>query len=58
MVPVDLGDDPVAFLAAEEGSVPGLRPGDGKEIVWADVEARDRTPVSVVYLNGFSADRH
>jgi len=58
VVPVDLGDDPEAFLAAEEGAVSGLRSGDGKEIVWADAESRERTAVAVVYLHGFSADRH
>jgi esterase/lipase len=58
VVPVDLGDDPEAFLSAEEGAVEGLRPGDGKEILWADAEGRERTPVSVIYIHGFSADRH
>ncbi len=55
---VDLGDDPAAFLAAEEAAVRGLRPGDGKEIVWADAESRERTPLALVYVHGFSADRH
>ncbi|HSH74867.1 MAG TPA: alpha/beta fold hydrolase [Longimicrobiales bacterium] len=47
-----------AYLAAQEGSVPRLRPGEAKSIAWADSEAREPTPVSVVYLHGFSADRH
>ncbi len=58
VVPVDLGDDPASFLAAGEASVSGLRPGDGKEIVWADAESRERTPLALVYVHGFSADRH
>lgn len=47
-----------AHLRSGEASVPRLREGDGKEIVWADPEAPARTPLAVVYLHGFSADRH
>lgn len=46
------------WLARGEGAVPGIRPGDGKEIVWADPAAPSHTPLAVVYLHGFSADRH
>jgi pimeloyl-ACP methyl ester carboxylesterase len=47
-----------AWLAAREAGVPGVRAGDEKGIVWADPDARGRTPLSIVYLHGFSADRH
>lgn len=47
-----------AYVAAEEAAVPGIRPGDEKAIVWANPEAPAVTPVSLVYLHGFSADRH
>jgi len=47
-----------ARLAEDEGGVPGLRPGDAKGIVWADPERPSVTPLALVYLHGFSADRH
>jgi alpha-beta hydrolase superfamily lysophospholipase len=58
VVPVQVPADPEAFLATAEASVPGIRPGAEKGIVWADPRLRARTPVSLVYLHGFSADRH
>lgn len=48
----------VEYLAEAEAKVPGLRPGDQREIVWADPGGPARTPVALVYLHGFSADRH
>lgn len=53
-LPVDLDD----WIRSREGSVTTLREGDGKEILWADPQARTRTAISIVYLHGFSADRH
>jgi alpha-beta hydrolase superfamily lysophospholipase len=53
-LPVDLD----AYLAAEEASVPGIRDGDEKSVVWIDPAAPAVTPLSIVYLHGFSADRH
>jgi esterase/lipase len=47
-----------AWLAAEEARVPGIRAGDEKGIVWADPDTLGRTPFAIVYLHGFSADRH
>lgn len=45
------------WLAESEAAVPGIRPGDEKGIVWYG--APDSvTDVAVVYLHGFSADRH
>ena len=54
----DLGEDVEAYLAASESGVPALRAGDERAIVWVDSELRGRTPRSLVYLHGFSADRH
>jgi len=54
----ELPSDLDAYLAGEEGAVPGLREEARKEIVWADPLARAPTRWSVVYLHGFSADRH
>jgi len=53
-LPVDLD----AWLADGERGVPGLRDGDGKGIAWIDPGAPSVTPLSIVYLHGFSADRH
>jgi esterase/lipase len=47
-----------AWLASEERGVPQLKPGEAKSVVWFDPATRARTPVSLVYLHGFSADRH
>ena len=53
-LPVDLD----AYLADGERGVPALRPGSEKIVVWHDPEAPSVTPLSIVYLHGFSADRH
>ena len=46
------------YLATAEASIRNLRRGEERGIVWIDPEARSRTPLSLVYLHGFSADRH
>lgn len=51
-LPADLD----AYLAAEEARVPDVIPGAGKEIVWAGAPG-ERTPLSIVYLHGFSASK-
>jgi len=56
--PVEPEWDLEAWLARREARVPGVREGDGKAIVWADPRAPSHTPLAVVYLHGFSADRH
>jgi alpha-beta hydrolase superfamily lysophospholipase len=53
-----IGPDVDAYLAARERAVRGLKAGEAKEVVWSDPEARASTPLSLVYLHGFSADRH
>lgn len=53
-----LGPDLDAYLTESERDVPSLRPGDAKSVVWRDPDTRERTEVSIVYLHGFSADRH
>ncbi len=53
-LPADLD----AYLASSESQVPDLRPGDARSIAWVDPSAPAVTPISVVYLHGFSADRH
>lgn len=48
------GDNLDAYLAQSEGQVPKLRAGAQKRIVWAR-GAGVKTPLSIVYLHGFSA---
>lgn len=55
---VELPEDLDAYLDAGEARVTGIRPGDEKGIVWNDPAEKARTPLVVVYLHGFSADRH
>jgi len=50
-----LGDDLDAYLAREEGKFDDIRPTAAKEIVWAYPSSKAKTPVSLVYLHGFSA---
>lgn len=56
----DVPSDPArlsAWIASREAAVPALRPGAAAGIVWARPGAPARTPLSVVYLHGFSATR-
>lgn len=53
---IRLPEDLDAYLAATESRFPDLRPGAAKTILWAHPDRR-RTPISLVYLHGFSATR-
>ena len=55
--PAAIGSDPEAYLAREEQAVKGVRPGQQKEIIWADPATKARTPISIVYIHGFSASK-
>lgn len=48
------GADLDALIAAEEAAVPGVRDGAARQIVWAGAPG-EKTPLSIVYLHGFSA---
>jgi len=52
-LPADLD----AYLADSESKVEGIREGTQKEIIWANPEQKDKTPVSMVYVHGFTASR-
>ncbi len=47
-------DDPVAYLAEREAAFGDIREGAAARIVWAGAEGAV-TPLSIVYLHGFSA---
>lgn len=55
--PAAIGADPDAWLAAREARFDDIGEGQQKEIVWADPASKARTPVSLVYVHGFSASR-
>ncbi|MEF2072453.1 alpha/beta hydrolase [Consotaella aegiceratis] len=55
--PDSIGDDPAAYLAREEADIPNLRGNAAKEIVWAYPNSRAKTPLAIVYVHGFSADK-
>lgn len=52
--PAALPEDLDGWLAAREGLLEDLTPGTGKRIVWAGPPGQI-TPLSLVYLHGFSA---
>ena len=53
-----VGADVEAYLRRTEAEVGDLRSGEAKSITWADSATRGRTRLALVYLHGFSADRH
>ncbi|TPK60618.1 alpha/beta fold hydrolase [Mesorhizobium sp. B2-4-19] len=55
--PSIIGDDPQAYVAKVEAAVPGIRDGLEKEIVWANPMVHAKTPLSIVYIHGFSASK-
>ncbi len=55
--PVALPADLDAYVAEAEARFSDITPGAEKRIEWADSATRSRTPVSLVYLHGYSATR-
>jgi hypothetical protein len=54
--PVALPADLDGYLARSEAGYGDIVPGTEKTIVWASA-SKSRTPLSIVYLHGFSASR-
>ena len=50
-----LDGDLDAYLVDQEQTIANLIPGAAKHIVWRDPQSKQPTPVSLVYLHGFSA---
>jgi alpha-beta hydrolase superfamily lysophospholipase len=46
-----------AYLRRREAEIPDVRPELAKTIAWSDPVARNKTPLALVYLHGFSASR-
>lgn len=55
--PATIGEDIDAYLAQSEARFDDIEPGQQKEVVWAYPASKAKTPVSLVYLHGFSASR-
>ncbi|MDA4846708.1 alpha/beta hydrolase [Hoeflea poritis] len=53
--PATIGEDVEDFIASQEARFSDIRPGQGKQIVWAYPASRAKTPLSLVYIHGFSA---
>jgi pimeloyl-ACP methyl ester carboxylesterase len=52
-----IGTDVEAYLAAAESRYPNIKEGAQKEIVWADPATKQKTPLAVIYVHGFSATK-
>ena len=52
-----LGTDLDAYLVKREANTPNLRAGLGREIIWAFPSSKAKTPISIVYVHGFSASK-
>lgn len=50
-------EDLEGWLTASEAAFADIRPGLAKEIIWTDRAAKRRTPLSILYIHGFSASK-
>lgn len=53
--PEIIGRDVDNYLYRQERAVPGIVRGAQKHVLWADPARRDRRPLALVYVHGFSA---
>jgi pimeloyl-ACP methyl ester carboxylesterase len=51
---IEIGDDIDAYLAMREGQFDDIIDGVEKQVIWAG-EANVKTPLSIIYLHGFTA---
>lgn len=56
--PDTIGDDLSAYLSKVEADIPNLTSGAEKEVIWFDPTTKAKTPISIVYLHGFSATKY
>lgn len=63
-VPMDTGisfrddslpDDLDSWVARQESGYPDIKPGNRKQIVWADPATKTKTSLAIIYVHGFSA---
>lgn len=55
--PVNLPDDLEQYLHDNESCQMDICEGAEKQIIWADSNRKEKTPISIVYLHGFTATR-
>ncbi|MEO4041197.1 alpha/beta fold hydrolase [Hoeflea sp. CAU 1731] len=53
--PAAIGDDIDAYVAERESRFDDIRENNQKQLVWAYPNSRAKTPISIVYIHGFSA---
>ncbi len=53
--PAAIGEDIDAYLEKQEAKYDDIRPGLQKKIIWAYPNSKAKTPLSLVYVHGFSA---
>ena len=53
----DIGDNVVDYLAQREARFDDIRDGLQKEIIWAYPASKAKTPLSIVYVHGFSSSK-
>ncbi|GKX35757.1 MAG: lysophospholipase [Rhizobiaceae bacterium MnEN-MB40S] len=53
--PAAIGDDIDAYVAERESRFNDIRENNNKQLVWAYPNSKAKTPISIVYIHGFSA---
>ncbi len=53
--PSAIGDDIDAYFAEQESQFDDIRENNNKQLVWAYPNSNAKTPISIVYIHGFSA---
>jgi pimeloyl-ACP methyl ester carboxylesterase len=56
--PATIGSDAEAYITKSEAGVAGIHDNLQKEIVWAYPTSKAKTPISIVYIHGFSASKN
>ncbi|MGI9352575.1 MAG: alpha/beta hydrolase [Rhizobiaceae bacterium] len=56
--PSAIGSDLDVYLKTAEADVPNLKTGAEKQIIWADPATKQKTPLSIIYIHGFSATKY
>ncbi|MCP4650496.1 MAG: alpha/beta fold hydrolase [PVC group bacterium] len=53
----NFSEDLEAYLKKSEGKFSDIRPCTEKTIFWSNPDKKDQTPLSIIYLHGFSSSR-
>ncbi|SDR26699.1 Esterase/lipase [Pseudovibrio sp. Tun.PSC04-5.I4] len=55
--PERMGDDLDLYLSNSETKYQDIRAGSAKEIIWLNGKKNSKTPLSIIYIHGFSATK-